>query len=283
MTESRYEGSAPFRYHGSKWRFYGYLESYLSRAEVYTESFGGSGAILMQKPASGIEVYNDIDRDLYTFFWCLHPDRRDKFLDRLSATPYSRQIFEEVDEAKRLGHWPTEPFERALYFFILTEQGWGGKKHNGRRSWRRQRTGGANAPNRAWAWADAPNRLWAISERLRHVFIENRSALDVIREYDSRSTLHYIDPPYPRQTRARPDHGYDHEMSDEEHCALLECCLQQKGQVIVSGMAHPIYDRMLAGWQRKEIAARTTSHDYVSVEVLWLSPNCISQPKLFAC
>jgi DNA adenine methylase len=285
MTEGmRYDGNAIFRYHGSKWRLYPYLEPYLSKTTVYTESFGGSAAILAQKPVGGLEIYNDLDQDVYSFFWSLHPDRIDRLIALLMATPYSRQRFDEVDEAKRLGQWPTDPFERALYFFILSEQGWGGKKHNGRRSWRRQKTFENSAPNRARAWANAPERLLAFSQRLRSVFIENRPALDVIREYDCRDALHYVDPPYPPQTRTCPDHGYDHEMlDDEQHIELLECCLRAKGRVIISGMAHPIYNRMLADWQRKDISSRTTSHEYVSTEVLWFSPNCISQPTLFAC
>lgn len=273
--------NAAFRYHGSKWRMYPLIAEYLTKTTVYTEPFGGSAAILLQKPVMGIEVYNDLDGDVYNFFHCLRC-RRDELLPALAATPYSRQLFDEVDAAKRAGNWPVDPIARALFFFILCEQGWGGKKHNGRRSWRKQKLAGSDAPNRAWAWAGAPDRLLEISERLRHVFIENRPALDVIREYDGRDALHYVDPPYPPATRTRPDHGYDHEMPDDsQHIELMECCLQAQGKVIVSGMAHPIYDQMLAGWRRCEVKARTASHDYVSTEVLWISPSAITQGRLF--
>lgn len=274
--------NAAFRYHGSKWRMYPYVEEFVSKTTVYTESFGGSAAILLQKPVMGIEVYNDLDGDVYTFFDCLRR-RRDELLQALAATPYSRQLFDEVDEAKRCGRWPVDPVERALYFFILCEQGWGGKKHNGRRSWRKQKMAGSGAPNRAWTWGDAPERLYEISERLRAVFVENCPALDVIRDYDGADALHYVDPPYPPITRSRPDHGYDCEMpEDEQHVELLECCLQAKGRVIVSGMAHPIYDRMLAGWERREVSSRTAAHEYVSTEVLWFSPRCRWQKTLFS-
>lgn len=273
---------ATFRYHGSKWRMYPIIEPYLTKHTVYTESFGGSAAILLQKPIVGIEVYNDLDGDVYNFFDCLRR-RRDELLRAIAATPYSRQLFDQVDEAKRGGTWPVDPIDRALHFFIICEQGWGGKKHNGRRSWRKQKLAGSNAPNRAWAWAEAPERLVDIAERLRCVFIENRPALEVIEEYDGKDTLHYVDPPYPPSTRSRPDHGYDCEMpTDEQHVELLECCLQARGKVIVSGMAHPTYDRLLAGWERREIQTRTTAHDYVSTEVLWVSPSATIQHSLFA-
>jgi DNA adenine methylase len=274
--------NAAFRWHGSKWRMYPEIAEHLTKTTVYTEAFGGSAAILLQKPITGIEVYNDLDTDVYNFFDCLRC-RRDEFLQALAATPYSRQLFDEVDEAIRSGARPTDPIERALYFFVLCEQGWGGKKHAGRRSWRKQKTAGDGIPNRAWAWGGAPERLLQISERLRHVFIENRPALDVIREYDGLDTLHYIDPPYPPATRRRADHGYEHEMpSDEQHVELLECCLQAKGKIIVSGMAQPVYDQMLASWRRREVSSRTAAHNYISTEVLWFSPSCENQRTLFS-
>lgn len=274
--------NAAFRWHGSKWRMYKEIEPFLTKNTIYTESFGGSAAILLQKPISGIEVLNDLDEDVYNFFRCLRTDRRDKFLQTIAATPYSRQLFAEVDEARRNKLWPTDNNERALYFFILCEQGWGGKKHNGRRSWRKQKLSGTDIPNRAWAWAEAPIRLIEIAERLRHVFLENRPAIKVIHEYDGADALHYVDPPYPPSTRTHPDHGYDHEMpSDEEHVMLLDCCLQAKGKVIISGMDHPIYNQMLAGWERREVKSRTASYKYVSTEVLWLSPRCSQSRTLF--
>jgi DNA adenine methylase len=273
--------NAPFRYHGSKWRMWSVIQEYMTPHTVYTESFGGSGCILLQKPVTGIEVYNDLDADLYNFFAMLR-NRRDELLQALAATPYSRQMFEEVDEAKRQGRWPTEPIERALYFFVLTGQGWGGKKNNGRRSWRKQNLAGSGVPQQAWAWANAPERLVAVADRLRHVFIENRPALDVLRSYDGPDALHYVDPPYPPSTRVRPDHGYDYEMpSDDQHIELLECCLSLRGHVIISGMDHPVYNRMLASWHRREVQSRTAAHERVTTEVLWISPR-FAQPTLFA-
>lgn len=270
---------AAFRWHGSKWRMYPVIAEHLTRTTVYTEAYGGSAAILLQKPVSGIEVYNDLDGDVYNFFHCLRT-RRDDLLAAIAATPYSRQMH---DEAARGGRWPDDPVERALYFFVLCEQGWGGKKHAGRRSWRKQKLAGSNVPNRAWAWAEAPARLMEIAERMRCVFLENRPALEVIRDYDGGDALHYVDPPYPPATRSRPDHGYAHEMpGDAQHVDLLECCLQARGRVIISGMAHPVYDGMLRGWERREFASRTASHGYVSTEVIWLSPACARQPSLFS-
>lgn len=273
--------NAVFRWHGSKWRMYRHIQPYLTKHSVYVESYGGSGAILMQKPVVGIEVFNDIDGDVYNFFHVLKTQREALF-SSLETTPYSRQLFDEIDERLRSGERPDAPVERALWFFVICEQGWGGKKHNGRRSWRRQKTGGPDAPNRAHAWANAPRRLTAVADRLRHVFIENRPALDVIAEYDTPHTIHYVDPPYPLSTRRRPDHGYDHEMPDErEHEELLRCLLAVQGKVIVSGMAHPIYEDMLSGWERVVVKATTTSQAYQSEEVLWISPDARLMKGLF--
>lgn len=269
--------NAVFRWHGSKWRMYPHIRPFLTRHTTYVEPYGGSAAVLMQKPPVGIEVFNDLDADVYNFFRTLK-EQRDAFFDLLSATPYSRQLFDEIDEALRCGHKPADPLERSLWFFVTCEQGWGGKKHNGRRSWRRQKQAGPNFPNRALTWANAAQRLNPVADRLRSVFIENRSALEVIADYDTPNTLFYVDPPYPLSTRRRPDHGYDHEMPDDkQHIDLLDLLLSVDGKVIVSGMAHPIYDDRLSGWERVVLKTRTASHDYISEEVLWISPSASAQ------
>jgi hypothetical protein len=67
---------------------------------------------------------------------------------------------------------------------------------------------------------------------------------------------------------------------DAQHIELLECCLSLKGHVIISGLDHPVYNRMLASWHRREVRSRTASHDLVTTEVLWISPQRL-QPTLF--
>jgi DNA adenine methylase len=99
----------------------------------------------------------------------------------------------------------------------------------------------------------AIDRLPAVHERLQRVQIENADALTVIERYAVQGAFCYCDPPYVADTRQAG--GYAHEMTDEEHEALVALLLECPAQVMVSGYAHPIYAALdEAGWNRTEFA-----------------------------
>jgi DNA adenine methylase len=85
---------------------------------------------------------------------------------------------------------------------------------------------------------------------VRGVVIENKPALDLIREHDGPHTLFYCDPPYlPRTRTARKAYG-PYEMTEQEHRDLLRLLRRCKGKVMLSGYPSELYDRMLSGWTR---------------------------------
>jgi DNA adenine methylase len=121
-------------------------------------------------------------------------------------------------------------------------------------------------------WCNYPAALQSIISRLRGVAIENRDALKVMKTYDGKEVLHYVDPPYVHGTR---DDGrdYRHEMDDSEHEALLKFLKNLKGMVVLSGYECDLYSDLLGDWRkftRKAFADGTRER----TEVLWLSPNC---------
>ncbi len=100
-----------------------------------------------------------------------------------------------------------------------------------------------------------PSRAWlsAVSARLRRVVILNQDALEVIRRQDGERTLFYLDPPYLHETRAATD-TYKHEMSEDDHRALLAVIKQCQGKVMLSGYPNALYDAELSGWRRQDFA-----------------------------
>lgn len=85
--------------------------------KVYCEVFGGAAHILLKKQPSKVDIYNDINEGLYTFFKVLreHPEILYK---ELWLTPCSRQEF----NAAR--NWIDEKdnIERARKFYVRTMQ-----------------------------------------------------------------------------------------------------------------------------------------------------------------
>ena len=94
-------------------------------------------------------------------------------------------------------------------------------------------------------------RFAPAADRLRAVSIEQRPALDIIRDYGGhRDVCFYVDPPYLGSTRTTV-RLYRHEMpAADEHTALLDALLACRASVVLSGYASPLYDTALQGWHR---------------------------------
>ena len=80
----------------------------------------------------------------------------------------------------------------------------------------------------------------------------------------------YVDPPYPLAERAK---NYSREMSDADHAALAEACLDADAAIVVSGYPGGVWDAALEGWHRYELPAvtRQGKAEYGSTrgEILW--------------
>ena len=56
---------------------------------IYCEPFGGAASILLNKPKSKVEVYNDLDGNLVNLFMVVR-DHPEKFLERFNLLLYSQ-------------------------------------------------------------------------------------------------------------------------------------------------------------------------------------------------
>lgn len=262
------------RYHGGKFRLAPWILSHFPEHKIYTESFGGGGSILLRKQRVYDEVYNDLDGEICNLFRVLrNPSQARELIRLISLTPYSREEFEVsylVDG---------DPIEQARRTVTRSFMGFGANGTAGEKTGFRSgtRSSGSSA---AHDWMRYPSHLDSIVERMRGVTIENRPALEVLRFYDDAKCLHYVDPPYPHSTRG--DGHYRYEMNDDDHRELAATLHGLKGMVIVSGYACDLYDaELFPRWQR---IVRSTYGDNARerTEVIWISPNAVTRPQLFA-
>ena len=260
------------RYHGGKFRLAKWVMQFFPPHRIYTEAFGGAAGVMLQKPRSHGEIYNDLDGDIVTFFRCLQsPELRDRLVQACTFTPYARHEFD-------LAWQPSEdPVERARRVCIRSQMGFGSagatKGSTGFRIDTMRRYSTAQMD-----WAAYPPVLLDVAERFQAVLIENRPAVDVMQQHDSDETLHFVDPPYVHSTRAlRNAKGcYRHEMSDDDHVELLDVLARLQGMVVLSGYETELYADALPGWQAHTTQARISAGRGTALrtEVVWLNPNC---------
>src|SRR5262249_55608499 len=141
----------------------------------------------------------------------------------------------------------SDPVEQALRFLVVNRFSRDGLGRDF--SWSDRLRGGR--PGDLNAWETIKRELPRIARRLANVELRCGDGLDVIRECDQPDALFYCDPPYLHATRTARS-TYRHEMTDAEHAKLLDAITRCRGMVVISGYAHPLYDRALASWERVE-------------------------------
>lgn len=267
------------RYHGGKFRLAPWVMDFFPDHRIYVEPFGGAAGVLIQKPRAYSEVYNDLDGDLVNFFRVVqNAGLRQQLIEALVMTPYAREEFELAWQST------ADSLERARRLIIRAQMGFGSAGAT------KGTTGFRIDTKREYetaqhVWAQYPSNMAALGLRLTGVLIENRPAVDVLLAHDTKDTLFYVDPPYVHVTRCRINmgtaRGYRHEMTDDDHLALLDALQTVQGMVVLSGYPHPLYEEALEGWERREKAARISGGRGTAMrtEVVWLNPACCRARK----
>lgn len=267
--------SPVIRYHGGKFRLAPWVIEHFPPHHAYVEPFGGAAGVLMQKPRSHGEVYNDLDDDIVNLFRVLQSaPQREALTELLVLTPYARSEFELA------WIYTDEPVERARRTVIRAQMGFGSagasKGTTGFRIDCYRQYGTAQQ-----LWARYPDQLAAIGKRLAGVLIENRPAIDILLGHDSPQALHYVDPPYMHDTRVRgaqKGRYYRHELDDHQHAELLATLNQLQGMVVLSGYPSELYMERLKGWTMNSTSARISAGrgGDTRTECLWINPACMA-------
>jgi len=245
----------------------------------YTEAFGGAAGLLLRKPRSAQEVYNDLDGEIVHFFRVLRAPRlAERLVRALHLTPYAREEF----EASYACSDGMDAVERARRCAVRAMMGFGSAGAT------KAVTGMSTHADRCRAWANYPRKLQYAVQRLQGVIIECKDALRVISTFDAPDTLHFIGPPYLPQTRSISAAPYRCEMDEERHVQLLVHLQEIQGMCIVCGHSSALYDEYLKGWQslRRKVNICGQKGGAQRIGQVWLnaraSRNMAAQQPLFA-
>jgi len=259
-----------FGWYGGKFSHLDWLLPLLPSCHHYCEPFGGSAAILLNRPPSSVETYNDLDGEVVNFFRVLRQEKG-RLIESIGLTPFSREEFAQACELDP--HLPE--FERARRFYVRARQVRTGLAQTatvGR--WANcKNTSRAGMSGVISRWLGGIEDLTFIAERLLRVQIENRPAIDLIKLYDSRETLFYCDPPYVHGTRGDTK-SYGYELTDDEHRQLAKTLNSVKGLVAISNYQCDLMDQLYPTpkW-KKLLSPLKTIHSTKDKrqEVLWVN------------
>jgi DNA adenine methylase len=258
-----------FGWYGGKFSHISWLVPLLPKCHHYCEPFAGSAAVLLNREPSPVETYNDLDGEVVNFFRVLreHPEQLTR---TIGLTPFSREELALAVSAEQDG---ISDVERARRFYVRARQARTGLAQTaslGR--WANckdtSRSGMSGAVSR---WLGSADQLPAIALRLLRVQFENRPAEEVIKLYDSPTTLFYCDPPYIHSTRG-DSKAYGFEMTDLEHEMLAQTLQNCRGKAAVSGYRCELMDELYKHWRRFDGPAKQChSIKKVRHEAVWMN------------
>lgn len=252
------------RYYGGKWKLAPWIISHFPEHKNYVEPCGGAASVLLQKPRSPLETYNDLDGNVVNFFRILR-DRPDELIRKIRLTPWARAEYE-------LSRVPApDDLERARRFFVMCWQAIGGQPSGWRKCIDHNQRGSRH--QLSWYMVDNITELENVANRFIHVQIENDIAFNVVERYDNPDALIYFDPPYLQETRTNGQQ-YLQETDEMFHIQSASYLRLTQGYVIVSGYACPLYTELYEqhGWIRKDKEVQTNSGGK-RIESIWLSPR----------
>lgn len=240
---------SPIKWHGGKHYLADWIISKFpsrDKWQLYREPYFGGGSVLFKLDPQGIgEAVNDLDRGLIDF-WQVLATLPDRLIRELWATPFSEPVWEEA--CKRMVHG--DQVRRATAFFTQARQSRQGMRRCYATPTQRTRRGMSENVS---AWLSAIEGLPEVHERLRRVEVCCMDAINFIHRYDNDGALFYCDPPYYHGARTAKN-VYDHEMTHDQHAALLDCLTGIKGKFVLSGYHSDLYDAHagIRGWTLHE-------------------------------
>ena len=208
----------------------------IAGVDTFVDAFGGSGSVICGRPPVARNIYAERDPALVDLFRLLQ-DRAaaERLVAALQLTPWHRG---EYDRAVRAAG--DCPLERSRQFVVWAVQR---AIMTADAAWRFHRR--AHTTDLLRPWAAAASELLAIQPATAHLTVVHGDGLTTSAEYDSPTTLHYLDPPY-----LGFDSVYRWRFGLADHQRLADAAHRRTGRVAISGYRSPAYDRWFRGWYR---------------------------------
>ncbi len=186
------------------------------KMSVYVEVFGGAGWVLFARDKhANYEVYNDFNKNLVLLFRCIK-HHREELEKEICFNLFSREEFN--INKKLLNFDNLTDIQRSAIFFTLLKSSFGSK--------------GLDFATRGRSIKNSLSRFEELSDRLDKVVIENKDFENIIKVYDRKNTLFYLDPPYYNSERYY--NKFETLFEKDDHLRLKKILDDVKGKWILS-------------------------------------------------
>jgi DNA adenine methylase len=253
----------PITYYGGKQQLADKILDLIPPHKVYVEPFIGGAAVFFAKPASEVEIINDINSEIINFYEVLQRDFT-ALQSEINISLHSRKMYKHAqviyNNPDMFSH-----IKRAWAFWMLAVTGFGSMLDGGF---------GYDVTGQTTQKISSKRDMFTeqLSIRVQNVQIECYDALKIIRSRDTTDTFFYLDPPYPDTDQGHYD-GY----SSDDFRALLETISKIEGKFLLSSFRHDALNEYKEKykWSQFEIkmrksmsAQRGTGRTLEKVEVL---------------
>lgn len=211
----------PITYYGGKQRMSNVILSIIPDHKLYVEPFFGGGAVFFPKPKSDVEVINDLNGHVVTFYKVLKNDFAIlRYL--IQSTPHSRKVHREAEFVLKNAEHFSE-VKRAWAFWVQTNMSFSSRLFGGYAYERKSDKTVKRTLNKKL------NFNKQLFNRMSLVDIECNDALQVIKSRDTPNTFHYVDPPY-----FNSDCGHYKGYTEQNFTDLLSLLSRIQGKFLLS-------------------------------------------------
>lgn len=196
----------------------------------YIELFGGGGSILLNKIPSRFEIYNDINKSLVNF-WNVFRNDYHLFRLLLFCLPKSQTYFNKLVNKDYEGLIPefmknmlkdidTNMVEEAISFYYKNRYSFSGGNHS---------YIGLHVDSLYMVPSKIEtigNFLQSIWNRIRDVQFTCRDYRDILKMFDRKQILYYLDPPYFEAGKAYLRNSENNELWIDKNFIELNDCLK---------------------------------------------------------
>ena len=231
--------NSPIKYFGGKGTMFKNIIEYFPKREeynTYIEPFGGSYSIGLKKDPVEIEVYNDLDKNVYSLYMVLsNPEMFRIFKENCDLVLYSEDI--RADFIRALKNDDLSMVLRAFYFFYVNRT-----SHNGVGGFSKNTYIRRGMSKSISDFLSAIDRLPELHDRLSRVIVTNTDGMELIRKYNTPNVFLYCDPPYEQSTRTTTRYKVD--MDRNGHIDFLNAVMESKSKILISGYDCELYDKL---------------------------------------